>query len=232
MQRKGASVLLNMGIGIVIGLAAAWFLILPARIQMAQVAMDEELRVIGNQSDEKTITINELEQQVKALSEENTGLKEQVEGYVGTDGTIQASDKLIEAANAYLSSEGDLLGVSNYLDEINMDELGDTASEAFISLHGTLTGLIGPELSKTAYDEGYQSYRQGDFAAALPNLAKAYQYDETNGDALFYLANCYKETNNLERAKETYAKVIELFPGTLKASNSETYLAELNNSGN
>jgi tetratricopeptide (TPR) repeat protein len=231
-ERKGASVLLNMGIGIVIGLAAAWFLILPARIQMAQVAMDEELRVIGNQSDEKTITINELEQQVKALSEENTGLKEQVEGYVGTDGTIQASDKLIEAANAYLSSEGDLLGVSNYLDEINMDELGDTASEAFISLHGTLTGLIGPELSKTAYDEGYQSYRQGDFAAALPNLAKAYQYDETNGDALFYLANCYKETNNLERAKETYAKVIELFPGTLKASNSETYLAELNNSGN
>ncbi len=231
-ERKGASVLLNMGIGIVIGLAAAWFLILPARIQMAQVAMDEELRVIGNQSDEKTITINELEQQVKALSDENAGLKEQVEGYVGTDGTIQASDKLIEAANAYLSSEGDLLGVSNYLDEINMDELGDTASEAFISLHGTLTGLIGPELAKTAYDEGYQSYRQGDFAAALPNLAKAYQYDETNGDALFYLANCYKETNNLERAKETYAKVIELFPGTLKASNSETYLAELNNSGN
>ena len=52
-ERKGASVLLNMGIGIVIGLAAAWFLILPARIQMAQVAMDEELRVIGNQSDEK-----------------------------------------------------------------------------------------------------------------------------------------------------------------------------------
>ncbi len=231
-ERKGASVLLNMGIGIVIGLAAAWFLILPARIQMAQVAMDEELRVIGNQSDEKTITINELEQQVKALSDENAGLKEQVEGYVGTDGTIQASDKLIEAANAYLSSEGDLLGVSNYLDEINMDELGDTASEAFISLHGTLTGLIGPELAKTAYDEGYQSYRQGDFAAALPNLAKAYQYDETNGDALFYLANCYKETNNLERAKETYAKVIELFPGTLKASNSETYLAELNNSEN
>ena len=85
----------------------------------------------------KTITINELEQQVKALSEENTGLKEQVEGYVGTDGTIQASDKLIEAANAYLSSEGDLLGVSNYLDEINMDELGDDCigSIYFIAWH-------------------------------------------------------------------------------------------------
>ena len=47
-EKKGISVLVNMGIGIVVGLAAAWFLILPARIQMAQVAMDEELRVIGN----------------------------------------------------------------------------------------------------------------------------------------------------------------------------------------
>ena len=231
-EKKGISVLVNMGIGIVVGLAAAWFLILPARIQMAQVAMDEELRVIGNQSDEKTLTINEMEQQVKALTDENAGLKEQLEGYVGTDGTIQASDKLIAAANEYLTSEGDVLGVSEYLDEIDMDEVGDTASEAFITLHDTLTGLIGPELARTAYDEGYQSYRQGDYAAALPNLAKAYQYDETNGDALFYLANCYKETNNTERAKETYAKVIELFPGTLKASNSQTYLAELNNSGN
>ena len=70
------------------------------------------------------------------------------------------------------------------------------------------------------------------FAEAIPNLAKAYQYDETNGDALFYLANSYRETGNLEKAREAYAQVIELFPGTLKASNSEGYLAQMNNGGN
>ncbi len=227
-EKKGISVLVNMGIGIVIGLAAAWFLILPARIQMAQVAMDEELRTIGDQSDAKTATIDEMEQQVKRLTEEKTQLEAQLENYVGTDGTIQASDKLIAAANEYLASEGDAFKVSEYLDEVNMDELEDTASESFIMLYDTLTAMIGPELAQTAYDEGYQSYKDGEFAEALPKLAKAYQYDETNGDALFYLANCYKETGNVERAKETYAQVIELFPGTLKASNSQTYLAELN----
>lgn len=227
-EKKGISVLVNMGIGIVIGLAAAWFLILPARIQMAQVAMDEELRTIGDQSDAKTATIDEMEQQIKRLTEENAQLETQLENYVGTDGTIQASDKLIAAANEYFASEGDALRVSEYLDEIDMEELGETASEAFITLHDTLTALIGPELAQTAYDEGYQSYRQGEFATALPYLAKAYQYDETNGDALFYLANCYKETGNPEKAKEAYAQVIELFPGTLKASNSQAYLAELN----
>ncbi|EOS30400.1 MAG: tetratricopeptide repeat protein [Lachnospiraceae bacterium] len=227
-ERKGISVLVNMAIGIVIGLAAAWFLILPARIQMAQVAMDEELRTIGDQSDAKTATIDEMEQQLKRLKEENAKLETQLEDYVGTDGTIQASDQLIAAANEYLASEGDAFKVSEYLDGVNIEELADTASEAFIALYDTLTAMIGPELAQTAYDEGYRSYKEGEFAEALPNLAKAYQYDETNGDALFYLANCYKETGNLERAKEAYAQVIELFPGTLKASNSQTYLAELN----
>ena len=51
----------------------------------------------------------------------------------------------------------------------------------------------------------------------------------TNGDALFYLANSYRETNNIEKAREAYVKVIEQFPGTLKASKSQTYLAEINN---
>lgn len=227
-ERKGISVFVNMGIGIVIGVAVAWFLILPARIQIAQAAMNEELRTIGDQSDAKTATIDELEQQIKGLTEEKAGLETRLEEYTGTDGTIQASDKLIAAANEYLASEGDVIKVSEYLDEIDMDELGETASEAFITLHDTLTGLIGPELAKTAYDEGYEAYRQGEYAQALPNLARAYQYDETNGDALFYLGNCYRETNNLEKAKEIYTQVIELFPGTLKASNSQAYLAELN----
>ena len=165
---------------------------------------------------------------MKRLKEENAKLETQLEDYVGTDGTIQASDQLIAAANEYLASEGDAFKVSEYLDGVNIEELADTASEAFIALYDTLTAMIGPELAQTAYDEGYRSYKEGEFAEALPNLAKAYQYDETNGDALFYLANCYKETGNLERAKEAYAQVIELFPGTLKASNSQTYLAELN----
>lgn len=231
-EKRGMSVFVNMGIGIAIGLAVACFLILPARIQAAKAVSDDEVRVVSEQLDAKTATIDEMEQQIKGLEEEKNGLKTQLDGYVGTDGAIESSDKLIAAANTYLTGENNVAGVSEYLDQIDLEELGDAASEEFVALHGTLTGLIGPELAKTAYDEGYQSYRQGQFAEAIPNLAKAYQYDETNGDALFYLANSYRETGNLEKAREAYAQVIELFPGTLKASNSEGYLAQMNNGGN
>ena len=39
----------------------------------------------------------------------------------------------------------------------------------------------------------------------------------------------YYRTEDYDNAKETFAKVIDNFPGTNSASQSETYLAEINN---
>ena len=36
-------------------------------------------------------------------------------------------------------------------------------------------------------------------------------------------------SGDTDRAKEVYAQVIDNFPGTNRASRSETYLAEINN---
>ncbi len=228
-ESKGVSTFVNMGIGIVIGIAIACFLILPARIQAAKSTINDELRVVSEQLDAKTATIDEMEQQVNNLTEEKAKLQEDLEGYVGTDGALQATDKLLLASDAYLKNAADIVTVSEYLDEIDLESLGTSASESFTALYDTLTGLIGPELAKTYFDEGYSDYRQEKYASAIPKLAKAYQYDQTNGDALYYLANSYRRNGNVDKAKEAYAKVIELFPGTKKASESATYLAEINN---
>lgn len=228
-ESRGVTTLLNMGIGIIIGLAVACFLILPGRIQSAKATMDQELRVVSEQSDAKTATITELEQQIADLNEAKEQFQEKLEGYIGADGAMQATNRLLAAANSYLKDAADIQTVAESLDGIDKEELGDSVSAEFTALYETMTGLVGPELAKAYYESGYNDYRQEKYASAIPNLAKAYQYDETNGDALFYLANSYRQTNHIDKAKEAYAKVIELFPGTEKASRSETYLAEMNN---
>lgn len=227
-ESKSVSSLINIVIGIVVGVAVAWFLILPARIQSEKMTIDNELRTVSEQLDAKTATINELEQQMQELTANNAQLKAQLDGYEGTDGALQATEKLLDATNEYLASEGDVMAVANSLDAIDMEGLKEVASPAFTSLYETLMALVGPELARTCYEEGYGAYKQEQYAKAIPNLEKAYQYDKTNGDALYYLANCYRQTNNTDKAKEAYAEVIKLFPGTEKASRSEVYLAEIN----
>jgi len=89
--------------------------------------------------------------------------------------------------------------------------------------------LVSSQLATHYYDIGYASYRSDDYENAIPNLERAYRYDNTNGDALFYLGTSYRRTGDNAKAKEIYAQVIDDFPGTEKARNSETYLAEINN---
>ena len=227
-EPAGFSTILNIVIGAVIGLALAWFLIVPARVQSAKSDISDQLRAVSEESDVKTSSIAELELRVEALQGENTTLQENLDQYEGTDGTMQANDDLIQATMAYMSTPDDVEKVSVYLAKIDADYVADDASEAFSGLYNFLMETIGPKMGASLYQSGLASYKQGDYTNAIKDLAQAVEFDATNGDALYNLANAYKENGNDDKAKETYAKVVELFPGTEKASKSQNLYDELN----
>lgn len=228
-EGKGVTSLLNLGLGMLIGVAIAVFLILPARIQTAKASVDENLRKVSEQSDAKTATIDELRLQVEQLTESNNNLQQDLEAYLGTDGTLRSVDSLMKAADAYLTNPEEVTVVADYLEEIETQNAeGETNnSEAFENLYNTLLALLGPDIAKSYYDDGYEAYRQENYADAIPNLEKAYKYDATNGDALYNLANSYNRTGETAKAREAYRQVIELFPSTEKARKSETFLEEM-----
>lgn len=230
-EGRGASSLLNLGIGLLIGIAIACFLILPARIQTARAGIDEELRKVSEQADAKTATITELQQQLETLQEENASLQQDLQAYLGTDGTLQSVDSLMKAAGAYLTNPDQVTVVAGYLEEIEKTSAqGEVQnSEAFDSLYNTLLALVGPSIADSYYQDGYEAYRQENYEDAIPNLEKAFQYDQTNGDALYNLANAYYRSGEEEKAKDAYLQVVELFPGTEKASKAEGFLADMEN---
>ncbi|MCI8614626.1 tetratricopeptide repeat protein [Parablautia intestinalis] len=232
-EHKGVSSLLNLGLGVIIGVAIACFLILPGRIQSAKAVVNKELRAVSEQSDAKTATIDELEQKVQKLTDEKDLLSEELAAYQGTDGTLQATDGLMMAVSAYLQAPDDIKAIADYLE--TLDEEGEEAEEyktdAFTSLYESLVATVGPKLEEYYYNIGYSSFRSEDYATAIPNLEKAYLYNNTNGDALFYLGESYFYTEDYDKAKKIFAQVIDDYPGTRKASSSETHLAEINNAG-
>ncbi len=230
-EGKSVTSLLNLGIGVAIGVAIAFFLILPARIQTAKAGIDEQLRKVSEQSDAKTATIDELQLQLSQLTADNDALQQDLEGYLGTDGTLKSVDSLMQAAQAYLNNPEDVTAVADYLEEIEEEEPGTETdrSEAYTNLYDTLISLVGADIAAAYYDDGYEAYRQDNYEDAIPNLEKAFKYDPGNGEALYDLANSYYRAGQEDKARETYQKVIELFPDTEKASKSEEFLAGLEN---
>ncbi|MGN0377597.1 MAG: tetratricopeptide repeat protein [Suilimivivens sp.] len=230
-EKKGASSLLNLGIGLVIGIAIAFFLILPARIQSAKADINNELRVVSEQSDAKTATIDEQEQKIQSLTDENQRLLEELSVLEGTDGALKATDGLMMAVNTYLANPEDIKTIAGYMEALETEEGAEEEkrTESFESLRLQFLTVVGDKLAAYYYDLGNDSYREGNYEEAIPNLQRAYNYDNTNVDALFYLGNSYREMKDNDKAKEIYAQIVDNFPNTDRANKAETYLAEINN---
>ena len=228
-EQSGFSSIFNIIIGAVIGLAVAWFLILPARISSAKANINQELKTVSEQSDVKTSTIADLQQQVDTLTASNAELTTQVSSYEGDNGTLQASNSLLKAADLYIADASDVTIIADVLATIDEEAMGDTASKEFKQLYDALMADVGPKVSESYYSTGYAAYKKSDYTTAITDLTKAFEFDNTNGEALYNLANAYNKNGDVTNAKKTYAQVIELFPDTERAKRAKDSMAQLNN---
>lgn len=226
-KRSGIGTLFNVAIGLIIGLAAMYFLVLPSSITAEKEKANDQIKQISAQLDKKTSTIAELEAERNDLESQITALQNELEGYVGEGGTLKVFDGLMDASKGYIET-GDVLATANYLEEIESTIDISQTSAAFQELYAALFAKIGPDVSAHYYTIGYQAYKDELYDEAIKNLLMSVKYDANNRDALFNLANAYKRSEDKENALLTYQKVIELFPGTQSANRSQRYIDELN----
>ncbi len=222
----GVSTLVNIGIGLLIGLAATYFLLVPAAQSNARNEAQKTITTISNESDAKTARIQELESENGKLQEEIEGLQAEVEGFVGEDGTLQSFDNLLNAASDYLETQ-DIQKTAAELETIAANINIEETSESYQKLYQTLLGAIGPQLAQEYYVAAQESYRQENFAEAAEGFGKAVYYDATLADAWYYLGQAYRRNGDTENALAAYRKVVELFPDTSRARSAQEYISQL-----
>ena len=217
-------------LGTILGVAVACFLILPQRIQSITVTNQEKITQISEESDAKSAQIVEYEQQIANLQQEISELDNQVNDYEGVDSTSGAMNALMKAVNIYMKDSSNIQGISEALSDLDLDVVGSSVSPEFNSLYSLLMSKVGTQLATTYYETGYDAYKNEEYDTAITNLSKAYQYDSSNVNTLFYLGNSYLGKGDRDKAKEVFDAVITNFPETQTAQAAETKIAEMNNS--
>ncbi|MBQ7066118.1 MAG: tetratricopeptide repeat protein [Lachnospiraceae bacterium] len=218
--------IVNIIIGLVIGLAVCWFLILPARIQSVRENYQTELKAVSDTSDAKTATITDLEQRVEALTEENQTLNEKIKSITGSNGALEASDSLMQAAMAYMNNSADEDTIGEMLSKVDEEYLANDATDSYKQLYNQLMEAVGPSLAEKYYSEGTLAVNQNDYTKAIESLEKAWYFDKTDSQILYQLAQAYRMAEDNENAKAAYKQVVELFPGTESAQKAQEYLDE------
>lgn len=225
-RRSGAGTLLNISLGLLIGAAAMYFLVVPAVRTNAQNEAQAKIAEIGNQIDAKNTTITELENKIKDLEADALTLNGELEHYAGQEGTLENIEGLIDAATLYISG-ADLLKSADAVKTISETVAIETTSNSFRNLYNVLDASIGAQIKEVCFDEGYTSYTEKNYEDAALKLGWVIRYDENNADAQYYFAQSCRQLERNDEAIAAYKKVLELAPDTEKAANSQRHLSRL-----
>lgn len=218
-----AFTLVNIAIGLVVGAAVMWFLIMPAVNESQAREMNESIVEASDQIASQESEINALERELESYrtkSDEAQTAKETAES------TKSSYESLMEIQTKFRNGSDTNENLAEELLAINADSLGDNGKEQY----SELTQSLYPSACRRQYNRGSANFDAKNYEAAVENLLKVVKMDETydDGNAMYLLAQAYEETEDTENAKAYYKKVTELFSGTALAKEAQSALESLN----
>ncbi len=220
-DNSGWMMILNVLVGLAIGITATYFLIVPSIRQNLQKDLNVRVSEASDELTSKNQEIQDLKSQVTKLTKSAKNAKADSE-----ESKLQLSgySKLLEAFQAYQKDGVD--GAKEILAQIDASSLDKHAKEMYDSFQAD----INASFLQSSYDEGYGEYLKYNYAGAAELLQQVVDLDESyhNGDAIYYLAQSYRHLQEDAKAAELYQKVIDEYPNTQKAQSSKNdYLPEV-----
>lgn len=210
---------INIILGILLGGAIVWFLIVPANKQ----AVNDEANHQVTEANAKLATV---QVEAEELQEEIDGYLEQVaEAEEDRDAAlakVESYDELLAIAEQYVS--GDESGAAEALLDLSSDAYEDNA----LALYESLSSAVSASLFTQYYNSGTTAYVQKDYQSAAEDLEKAVEADpdreqSNHYNALLYLGMAYYYLGDRDSADEVFYQIIEYYPSN--ASVIEGYIS-------
>ena len=208
----------NIILGILLGGAIVWFLVVPANRQEVN---DEANRQV---TDANTKLASEAAR-AQDLQDEIDGYKSQVDS-ANQDKEdalkkAQSYDDLLAAVNKYVS--GDVSGASTAVAALDASDFDGNAK----TLYDSMASAVGTSLFSQYYNTGATAYLAGDYTTAADQLQKAIDADTERkssdyAQAMLCLGISYYQLGQQDKANEILNKFTEYYPN--QASQAQGYI--------
>lgn len=211
--------ILNIVIGIVVGVAIVWFLAVPTM-----------RKNINAKTNKEVIAYSE---QIAALETELELLTKEVEGYKATSeqtevekqvaqGTQESYEVLVKAIEHYYDAAYKRTTLADELLSIKIESLGDGGKAIYEKICKEVFASECAEL----YPIANRSYEAVNYKRAIECLERIVLMDEkyNNGEALYMLMDIYHKQDETDKANTIYNRIIELFPDTDVANRAKTLM--------
>jgi len=209
----------NLIIGMLIGAALIWYLVMPA---MEQARYDR----VSGQMIEYSQRIQSLEAQISA----QTRVLEEyraADAYREVEAALIAEaqvnfENLITAQSQLNSGEFSHDQMADTLLSVNRDLLDEEAQE----MYDNLAGAIFPAAAGASFAAGVEALNAGNYTTAIERFTRviSMNLDFEGGRALLNLGIAFQNVGDLDSAIQNFELVIERFPYTDNASEALSLL--------
>ncbi|HJD35452.1 MAG TPA: tetratricopeptide repeat protein [Candidatus Blautia ornithocaccae] len=214
-EKTITNTLINLILGLVVGAAALWFLVVPAITQNVNEAANEKVVDYSNQMATQAAELERLQEQMNASQESVDTAQSQIEA-----AQQQTTDyeNLLKSWDEY--QQGNFTNAANAIAEVNSDNLSVEGK----SIYDTIMNQVGDTLKQQYRNEGINYINAGDYDSAIESLQKAVNIGTQDRRSMYYLAQAYAGKGDVENAVAWYQKVVDNYPGTQNALDAQDYI--------
>lgn len=222
-ENSNVRMLITLAAGFLVGCLTVWFLFVPARTQTINRLANEKVSEYSSTMATQTAELSVLQKEVEDSKETVATAEEQINE---ANKVTEVYENLIKACNAWFDDR--YTEAATALTNVNPDVLSVEAKGAYDYMYNSARSTVYKKMKEAGID----SFDRGDYATAITQLKQAKQAaSEYDYEVMNHLAHAYRLAGNTEEADNAFQEIIDVFPGTKKATSAEAYLSR-NQAGN
>ena len=223
-ENSALHTIINIAIGVLVGVAVMWFLVMPAVSSTRQKKLNEQTVAfsdkIATQESQISALKTELEE-YRANSEEDENARATAES------TQESYEAVMNVSKHFKAEDMSDKGMLEEMLKINPDSLGQVGKE----MYDEVADSLYPRMCEKLYTSAKSAFESEDYDTALESLEQIYAMDKTyeDGNAWLMMAQAYEKKGDKDKAKAQYEKIREEMEGKEVSSTAQKALEKLNN---
>ena len=211
------STMVYLLIGLAVGALVIGFLVVPGVRNKTKQEMNQQITEANEMISSSAKEIAELEEAIEVL-------KEKLSTYEGQGAALPQQtasyEALLTAYVAFVANDHVTAGTN--LELVDTELLTDSAK----AVYDTIWEKVSVTYFAQLYNDGYSNYTAGKYTEAITSLLAVVNQDKDyrDGNAIYYLAQAYNRSGDMESARPYYQYIVDNYPNTEKARTAKNYL--------
>ena len=211
---------INIALGILLGGAIVWFLVVPASRQAIKESANQQVTDANMKLASESARLQDLQDEIDSYSEKADAAEQERDDVLNKAGSYE---DLLSAVDLYV--KGEQTTAVEALGKLDAEDFDGNAK----TLYEDLLSAVSSAMFSQYYAEGTTAYVAGDYATAAEQLKKAVDSDPDGAnpsyvDALAYLGFAYYNMGDTQNANEAFNEIINYHPNSSWASQVQAYI--------